>query len=169
MIGPQSYHKINDIISKLEKKSNQINFTEFEVIEKFDSLNLIKNTDSKVSAHLTIQEGCDKFCKFCVVPYTRGAEFSRSIKELVFEANQLANNGAKEINLLGQNVNAYNFEKKKLSDLIFEISKIEDLKRIRYTTSHPKDFTDDLIQAHKNFEKLMPLVHLPVQSGSNKI
>ncbi len=169
VIGPQSYHKINEIISKLEKKSNQINFTEFEVIEKFDSLNLIKNTDSKVSAHLTIQEGCDKFCKFCVVPYTRGAEFSRSIKELVFEANQLANNGAKEINLLGQNVNAYNFEKKKLSDLIFEISKIEDLKRIRYTTSHPKDFTDDLIQAHKNFEKLMPLVHLPVQSGSNKI
>ena len=169
VIGPQSYHKINDIISKLEKKSNQINFTEFEVIEKFDTLNLIKNTDSKVSAHLTIQEGCDKFCKFCVVPYTRGAEFSRSIKELVFEANQLANNGAKEINLLGQNVNAYNFEKKKLSDLIFEISKIEDLKRIRYTTSHPKDFTHDLIDAHGHCEKLMPLLHLPVQSGSSNI
>ena len=169
VIGPQSYHKINDIISKLEKKSNPINFTEFDVIEKFDSLNSLKNTDNKISSFLTIQEGCDKFCKFCVVPYTRGAEYSRSIKELVSEANQLVENGAKEIILLGQNVNAYNFENKKLSDLIFEISKIKNLKRIRYTTSHPKDFTEDLIEAHKNCEKLMPLIHLPVQSGSNKI
>jgi tRNA-2-methylthio-N6-dimethylallyladenosine synthase len=133
VIGPQSYHQINDIILKLEKKSKQINFTEFDVIEKFDSLNSIKNSDNKISSFLTIQEGCDKFCKFCVVPYTRGAEFLRSIKELVIEANQLVENGAKEINLLGQNVNAYNFEEKKLSDLILEISKIKDLKRIRYT------------------------------------
>ena len=169
VIGPQSYHKINDTILKLEKKSKPINFTEFEVIEKFDSLNSLKNSDNKISAFLTIQEGCDKFCKFCVVPYTRGAEFSRSLKELISEANQLVENGAKEIILLGQNVNAYNFEKKRLSDLISEISKIKDLKRIRYTTSHPTDFTDDLVEVHKNCEKLMPLIHLPVQSGSNKI
>ena len=169
VIGPQSYHQINNIIKKLEKKTNSINFTEFEVVEKFDSLNLIKNSDSKISSFLTIQEGCDKFCKFCVVPYTRGPEYSRSMKELISEANYLVNNGAREIYLLGQNVNAYNFEDKKLSDLILEISKIKDLKRIRYTTSYPKDFTEDLIKVHKNCKKLMPLIHLPVQSGSNKI
>ena len=169
VIGPQSYHQINNIIEKLEKKTNSINFTEFEVVEKFDSLNLIKNSDSKISSFLTIQEGCDKFCKFCVVPYTRGSEYSRSMKELISEANYLVNNGAREIYLLGQNVNAYNHEDKKLSDLILEISKIKDLKRIRYTTSHPKDFTEDLIKVHKNCKKLMPLIHLPVQSGSNKI
>ncbi len=169
VIGPQSYHQINDMIKNLEKKTKQVNFTEFEVIEKFDSLNSIKNSDNKVSSFLTIQEGCDKFCKFCVVPYTRGPEYSRPIKELLFEANHLVENGTKEINLLGQNVNAYNFNGKKLSDLISEISNIKDLKRIRYTTSHPRDFTEDLIQAHKYCEKLMPIIHLPVQSGSNKI
>ena len=169
VVGPQSYHKINDIILKLEQKSQSINFTEFEVIEKFDTLNSYKNSNNKVSSFLTIQEGCDKFCKFCVVPYTRGAEFSRSLEELVTEANQLVQNGAREIILLGQNVNAYNFGNKKLSDLILQISKIKDLKRIRYTTSHPRDFTDDLIEVHKNCDKLMPLIHLPVQSGSNKI
>jgi tRNA-2-methylthio-N6-dimethylallyladenosine synthase len=169
VIGPQSYYKINDIIINLEKNSKPINFTEFDVIEKFDTLNHLKNSDNRVSSFLTIQEGCDKFCKFCVVPYTRGAEFSRSINELVIEAKQLVCNGSKEITLLGQNVNAYDDHGKKLSDLIFEIAKIKELKRIRYTTSHPKDFTEDLIQAHKNCEKLMPLIHLPVQSGSNKI
>ena len=169
VIGPQSFHEINKIILDLEKKQKPINFTEFDVIEKFDSLNSLKNSCNKISSFLTIQEGCDKFCKFCVVPYTRGSEYSRSLKELAEEAKQLVANGAKEITLLGQNVNAYNFEGKKLSDLIFEISKINDLKRIRYTTSHPKDFTQDLIDAHKDCEKLMPLIHLPVQSGSNKI
>ncbi len=169
VLGPQSYHQINKTILRLEKKKIPINITEFDVIEKFDSLNSLKNTNNKVSSFLTIQEGCDKFCKFCVVPYTRGAEYSRSMKELVLETNQLVANGAREIILLGQNVNAYNFEKSKLSDLILEISKIKDLKRIRYTTSHPKDFTEDLIDIHKNCEKLMPLIHLPVQSGSNKI
>ena len=169
VIGPQSYHQINDTILKLERKSKSINLTEFDVIEKFDSLNSLKNSDNRVSSFLTIQEGCDKFCKFCVVPYTRGAEFSRSITELVIEANQLVKNGAKEITLLGQNVNAYNFKNKRISDLILEISKIKNLERIRYTTSHPRDFTDDLIEVHKNCEKLMPLIHLPVQSGSNKI
>ncbi len=169
VVGPQSYHHINSMIKKLEKNSQPINFTEFEVIEKFDTLNSIKNTNNNISAFLTIQEGCDKFCKFCVVPYTRGPEYSRSMKEIISEAKYLADNGAKEINLLGQNVNAYNFEGKKLSDLIFEISDIKKIERIRYTTSHPRDFTEDLIEAHKNCKKLMPLIHLPIQSGSNKI
>ena len=169
VIGPQSYHDINKIILNLEKKIKSVNVTEFNVIEKFDNLNSIKNTDNKISSFLTIQEGCDKFCKFCVVPYTRGPEFSRSIKELVSEAYQLVDNGAREITLLGQNVNAYNFENRKLSDLIYEIANIKNLERIRYTTSHPRDFTNDLIEVHKNCEKLMPLIHLPVQSGSNKI
>ena len=169
VIGPQSYHQVCDTILRLEKKSQQTNYTEFDVIEKFDSLNSLRNSDNKISAFLTIQEGCDKFCKFCVVPYTRGAEFSRSIKEIVFEANQLVDNGAREITLLGQNVNAYNYESKRLSDLILEIAKINNLKRIRYTTSHPRDFTEDLIEVHKNCEKLMPLVHLPVQSGSDEM
>ena len=124
VIGPQSYHQINQTIRKLERREKFINLTNFDVIEKFDSLNNIKNTDNKISAFLTIQEGCDKFCKFCVVPYTRGAEYSRSLKEIVVEAKQLVDNGAKEITLLGQNVNAYNYDKKKLSDLIDEISEI---------------------------------------------
>ena len=169
IIGPQSYHKINDMILNLEKNSKPINSTDFDVIEKFDTLNCVKNLNSKVSSYLTIQEGCNKFCKFCVVPYTRGAEFSRSIDELVKETKELVSNGSKEVTLLGQNVNSYNYKEKKLSDLIFEIAKIDELKRIRYTTSHPRDFTEDLIQAHKDCKKLMPLVHLPVQSGSNKI
>jgi tRNA-2-methylthio-N6-dimethylallyladenosine synthase len=169
VVGPQSYHKINDMILKLEKNSKPINSTEFDVIEKFDSLNLLKNSNNKISTFLTIQEGCNKFCKFCVVPYTRGTEFSRSIDELILEANHLVANGAREISLLGQNVNAYNFKKKKLSDLVFEIAKIKKLKRIRYTTSHPKDFSEDLIEAHRSCEKLMPIIHLPVQSGSDKI
>ena len=169
VIGPQSFHQINESILKLEKKLNPINLTEFDVIDKFDTLNSIRNSSSQISSYITIQEGCDKFCKFCVVPYTRGAEYSRSIQEVVKEANQLVKNGAKEITLLGQNVNAYEFNKKKLSDLIIEISKIDNLERIRYTTSHPKDFTEDLIEVHRKCKKLMPLVHLPVQSGSNKI
>ena len=169
VVGPQSYHQINDMILNIEKNSKSINSTEFDVIEKFDTLKNLKNSDSKVSSFLTIQEGCDKFCKFCVVPYTRGPEFSRSINELVKEAKQLASNGSKEITLLGQNVNAYDYEGKKLSDLILEIAKINELKRIRYTTSHPRDFTEDLIQVHKDCKKLMSLIHLPVQSGSNKI
>ena len=169
VIGPQSYHEINKVILKLEQKIKALNFTEFEVIEKFDILSSIKNSNNKISTYLTIQEGCDKFCKFCVVPYTRGAEFSRSNEEIFLEAKQLVDNGAKEITLLGQNVNAYNYKSKRLSNLILEISKISDLKRIRYTTSHPRDFTEDLIDAHKNCEKLMPLIHLPVQSGSNRI
>ena len=169
VVGPQSYHEINKLILDIENKQTKINSTEFEVIEKFDKLNLIRNSNSKISTFLTIQEGCDKFCKFCVVPYTRGPEYSRSSSEIILEAKQLVENGSREIILLGQNVNAYNFKNQKLSDLLYSLSKIKDLKRIRYTTSHPKDFTDDLIQAHVECNKLMPLLHLPVQSGSTKI
>ena len=169
VIGPQSYHQISSVIERIEKKRKKINSTEFEVVEKFDKLKLIKNTDSKISSFLTIQEGCDKFCKFCVVPYTRGPEHSRSFYEVLEEAKQLIENGSKEIILLGQNVNAYNFENKKLSDLIYELDKLHGLQRIKYTTSHPTDVTQDLIDAHGNINKLMPLLHLPVQSGSSKI
>ena len=169
VVGPQSYHEINKLILDIENKQTKINSTEFEVIEKFDKLNLIRNSNSKISTFLTIQEGCDKFCKFCVVPYTRGPEYSRSSSEIILEAKQLVENGSREIILLGQNVNAYNFKNQKLSDLLYSLSKIKNLKRIRYTTSHPKDFTDDLIQAHVECNKLMPLLHLPVQSGSTKI
>ena len=169
IIGPQSYHEFNKTILKIEKKEKKINSSEFDVVEKFDNLNLIKNSNSDISSFLTIQEGCDKFCKFCVVPYTRGGEFSRSINEVVNECKDLAENGVREITLLGQNVNAYNFKGKKLSNLIEEISKIKKLSRIRYTTSHPVDFSEDLIKIHGKVKKLMPLIHLPVQSGSNKI
>ena len=169
VIGPQSYHQVNKTILDLEQTSKKINSTEFDVIDKFDKLNKIRNSNSKISSFLTIQEGCDKFCSFCVVPYTRGGEHSRSINEIIKEANILVLNGSREITLLGQNVNAYSYKGQKLSHLIYEIAKIKELKRIRYTTSHPRDFTDDLIQAHGKCEKLMPLIHLPIQSGSNKI
>jgi tRNA-2-methylthio-N6-dimethylallyladenosine synthase len=174
VVGPQSYHQIPKIIKEIENDKNKINNTEFEVIEKFDSLNLVRNTNSKVSSFLTIQEGCDKFCHFCVVPYTRGPEHSRSLNEIIIEAKQLIDNGSKEITLLGQNVNAYEYKSKegnifRLADLIIKLDKFKDLKRIRYTTSHPKDVTKDLIAAHKSCKKLMPILHLPVQSGSSKI
>ena len=169
IVGPQSYHEINKIILSIKDKDKKINLTEFEAIEKFDELKLTKNSNSKISSLLTIQEGCDKFCKFCVVPYTRGPEYSRPLSEIISEANQLVYNGSREIILLGQNVNAYNFKNKRLSDLLYLLSEIKNLQRIRYTTSHPKDFTLDLIEAHGKCAKLMPLLHLPVQSGSTKI
>ena len=169
IVGPQSYHEINKIILSIKDKDKKINLTEFEAIEKFDELKLIKNSNSKISSFLTIQEGCDKFCKFCVVPYTRGPEYSRPLSEIISEAKQLVYNGSREIILLGQNVNAYNFKNKRLSDLLYLLSEIKNLQRIRYTTSHPKDFTLDLIEAHGKCAKLMPLLHLPVQSGSTKI
>jgi len=168
VIGPQAYHKINDTILNYVEKQ-KFEETEFDAVSKFEYLSKIKNNSSKVSSFLTIQEGCDKFCHFCVVPYTRGPEYSRPFNQIVDEAKSLAEQGAKEIILLGQNVNAYNDNGTRLSDLILEIEKINEVKRIRYTTSHPKDMTDDLIEVYKNSEKLMPLVHLPVQSGSNKV
>ena len=173
VVGPQSYHNVPKILSKLYERKEKLNFTDFNVVEKFDELNKVKNLDSKVSSSITIQEGCDKFCNFCVVPYTRGPEYSRSPDEITKEAKDLILNGTKEITLLGQNVNAYSYNEKekvfKFSNLIMSLEKLKELKRIRYTTSHPTDMTDDLIDCYKNVKKLMPFLHLPVQSGSNKI
>ena len=169
VIGPQAYHKINDTILNYTEKKKKIEETEFDAVSKFKYLSKIKNEAGKVSSFLTIQEGCDKFCHFCVVPYTRGPEYSRPFNQILDEAKYLADNGAKEIILLGQNVNAYDNEGFRLSDLILNIEKLSEIKRVRYTTSHPKDMTEDLIEAYKTSKKLMPLVHLPVQSGSNKI
>ena len=173
VMGPQSYHKINDTILNHIKGKKKEEETEFDAIAKFDYLSKIKNKDSNVSSLLTIQEGCNKFCHFCVVPYTRGPEYSRPFNQIIIEAEELIKNGAKEITLLGQNVNAYSFKEKnnkyKLSNLITELEKFSELKRIRYTTSHPSDMTEDLIDCYKVSKKLMPFIHLPVQSGSNKI
>ncbi|MBD1154448.1 tRNA (N6-isopentenyl adenosine(37)-C2)-methylthiotransferase MiaB [Pelagibacterales bacterium SAG-MED21] len=169
VIGPQAYHKINDTILNHIKKKIKTEETEFDAISKFEYFNKIKNNSGKISSFLTIQEGCDKFCHFCVVPYTRGPEYSRPFKQIMDEVKYLADRGTQEIILLGQNVNAYSNEKYKLSNLILEIEKCSDIKRIRYTTSHPKDMSDDLIDVYKYSKKLMPLVHLPVQSGSNKV
>ena len=173
VIGPQAYHKINDTIQGYINNKKKEEETEFDTISKFNYLSKIKNKDSKVSSFLTIQEGCDKFCHFCVVPYTRGPEYSRPFDQIINEAKELVQSGAKEIILLGQNVNAYSYKNKyrefRLSDLLLELESLHELERIRYTTSHPKDMTDDLINVYKKSIKLMPLVHLPVQSGSNKI
>ena len=169
VIGPQSYHKINKKIEDFLKKQSKIDETEFDTILKFDYLNKIENSSNKISSFLTIQEGCDKFCHFCVVPYTRGPEYSRPFNEIIEEAKILASNGVREITLLGQNVNAYKNNNYKLSNLILEIEKIPEIERIRYTTSHPRDMTDDLLEIYGVSKKLMPLVHLPVQSGSDKV
>ncbi len=168
-IGPQSYHKINEMILNYFEKKKKKDETEFDVISKFKYFSKIKNESGKISAFLTIQEGCDKFCHFCVVPFTRGPEYSRPFSQIIDEAKYLADHGTKEIILLGQNVNAYKFKNYRLSNLIFEIEKIAEIERVRYTTSHPKDMTEDLIDTYKYSKKLMPLIHLPVQSGSDKI
>ena len=172
VIGPQSYHKINDLLKKFVSNDKKEE-TEFDTIRKFEYFDKIKNESNKISAFLTIQEGCDKFCHFCVVPYTRGPEYSRPFNKILSEAEILIKNGAKEITLLGQNVNAYsyieNFKEYRISNLINELEKYSELQRIRYTTSHPRDMTDDLINCYANNKKLMPFVHLPIQSGSNKI
>jgi len=173
VIGPQSYHKISDMIQSYQRDKKKFDETEFDVVNKFDKLEKTPSLQNKISSYLTIQEGCDKFCHFCVVPYTRGPEYSRPFTQIINEASNLINNGTREIILLGQNVNAYNFfdNKKnyKLSSLIRELNNIKDLKRIRFTTSHPKDMTEDLISCFRDCEKLMPLLHLPVQTGSDKI
>ena len=169
VIGPQAYHKINDKIKEFYDKQKKIEETDFDAESKFNYLKRIKNSSSKVSSFLTIQEGCDKFCHFCVVPYTRGPEYSRSFQEIINEAKNLSENGVREIILLGQNVNAYKNKNFRLSDLILEIEKISKIKRIRYSTSHPQDMTEDLINVYGLSKKLMPLVHLPIQSGSDKV
>ena len=172
VIGPQSYHKINKILYNFQKNKKE-DETEFDTVAKFDLLEKIKNSDNKVSSFLTIQEGCDKFCHFCVVPYTRGPECSRPFKTIINEAEELIKNGAREITLLGQNVNAYSFKENnneyKISNLLNELENYSELKRIRYTTSHPVDMTDDLIECYASNKKLMPFIHLPIQSGSNKV
>ncbi len=173
VIGPQSYHKLNNTIENFEKNKNRCDITDFDSFSKFEYLSKIKNENSKVSSFITIQEGCDKFCHFCVVPYTRGPEYSRPFNEIIAEAKELVQKGTREIILLGQNVNAYfsieNKKKYKLSNLIMSLENIKDLKRIRYITSHPRDMSEDLLECYRKSKKLMPLIHLPIQSGSNKI
>jgi len=173
VIGPQSYHKIPDLISKLDKKRKFVE-TDFPTENKFNVLTKRKKNDKKPTAFLTIQEGCDKFCTFCVVPYTRGAEYSRTAMEIIEEAKELIGRGISELTLLGQNVNAYHgqgYDKKtsNLADLFYELSKLDGLKRLRYTTNHPNDVNKELIQAHKDIEILMPYIHLPIQSGSDRM
>ena len=168
ILGPQAYHKINDKILNFTEKQ-KVDETDFDAVSKFEYLSRIKNKIGKATSFLTIQEGCDKFCHFCVVPYTRGPEYSRPFDQIITEAKSLADQGSKEIILLGQNVNAYSDKHKRLSNIIYEIEKIKNVERVRFTTSHPKDMTDDLIDVYKYSKKLMPLIHLPVQSGSNKI
>ena len=174
VVGPQSYQNLPELISKVDPvENNKLIKIDFPIVPKFDELNS-KISERGPSAFLTIQEGCDKFCSFCVVPYTRGSEYSRSIKSIIKEAKCLIDSGVKEITLLGQNVNAWNsrwIDGKiwGLGKLIQELAKINELKFIRYTTSHPLDMDIELIEAHRDIEKLMPYLHLPVQSGSDSI
>ena len=168
VVGPQSYHKLPDM---LESKNTFVS-DEFTQNEKFK--NLLYNSAGGVSEFVSIQEGCDKFCSFCVVPYTRGPEFSRPVDEIVIEIQKYVNQGVREIIFLGQNVNAYHGsgpdgKSKDLAYLINKVSEIEALSRIRYMTSHPIDMTNSLIEVHKTNKKLMPFLHLPIQSGSDKI
>jgi len=169
VVGPQAYHKLPGIIQEHDQNREKICNTDLDVSEKFDTLNSYKNNFSKVSSFVTIQEGCDKFCKFCVVPYTRGPEFSRSADTIVKEVQNLVDYGTREVVLLGQNVSAYQHEDFNLAKLIKQIATIAKLERIRFTTSHPNDFDEELINIFKSEPKLMPQLHLPVQSGSNKI
>jgi tRNA-2-methylthio-N6-dimethylallyladenosine synthase len=163
VVGPQSYHRLPDMIAEAASGRRPVD-TDMPAISKFGALPPRQKVGP--SAFLTVQEGCDKFCTYCVVPYTRGAEVSRPFADVVAEAQSLVGSGAREITLLGQNVNAYEGG---LDRLIREIAKIDGLERIRYTTSHPADMTDALIAAHGEIDKLMPYLHLPVQSGSDSI
>ena len=167
VVGPQSYHRLPEMIARAARERGAVLETEFPALEKFDSLPA--PMESGISAFLTVQEGCDKFCTFCVVPYTRGSEESRSPDAILREARQLAEKGAREIVLLGQNVNAYNGDDWSLARLCDAIAQIEGIKRIRYTTSHPRDMGGDLVAAHGKNPKLMPYLHLPVQSGSDAV
>ncbi len=172
VFGPQTYHELPEMVLKATGDDRVVN-TEFPTVSKFDFLP-DQHTIEGASAYLSIQEGCDKFCTFCVVPYTRGAEYSRTAQEIIDEAHRLVDQGALEIILLGQNVNAYHGtgpdgKTWSLADLINAIAEIKGLERIRYSTSHPRDMSDDLIDAHGAIEKLMPFLHLPVQSGSDRI
>jgi tRNA-2-methylthio-N6-dimethylallyladenosine synthase len=169
VVGPQSYHRLPELIAKAHRASGERLAADFAPDEKFDALGVARETEG-FSAFLTVQEGCDKFCTFCVVPYTRGAEYSRPAAAIESEARALARKGVREVTLLGQNVNAYqNDGGGGLAALIRRLATIPGLDRIRYTTSHPRDMDDALIAAHGEEERLMPYLHLPVQSGSDKV
>ncbi len=167
VVGPQAYHTLPDMLAEAQSGKAVIN-TEFPAEDKFDHLPSGPKMRRAPAAFLTVQEGCDKFCAFCVVPYTRGAEVSRPAERVIAEANELVDRGVVEITLLGQNVNAYHGGMG-LADLIRELAKIGGLERIRFTTSHPNDMDSDLIRAHGEIDKLMPYLHLPVQSGSDRV
>ncbi|RIJ32091.1 tRNA (N6-isopentenyl adenosine(37)-C2)-methylthiotransferase MiaB [Henriciella algicola] len=176
VLGPQAYHKLPEMVARASRAAGDRLETEFETLEKFDALPKQREADGP-AAFLSVQEGCDKFCTFCVVPYTRGAELSRPVDDIVMEARSLAAQGVRDISLLGQNVNAWHGAAPKLEgggewglgQLARHLSKIGGIDRIRYTTSHPRDMDDDLIAAHGEVPELMPFLHLPVQSGSDRI
>jgi tRNA-2-methylthio-N6-dimethylallyladenosine synthase len=166
VVGPQAYHRLPEMVGQAARGERPVD-TDMPAISKFDAMP--ERRRANPSSFLTVQEGCDKFCTYCVVPYTRGAEISRPWKDIVAEAHALVDAGAREIVLLGQNVNAWADEDRSLADLIRALAEIDGLERIRYTTSHPADMTEALIAAHAEVEKLMPYLHLPVQSGSDRI
>jgi tRNA-2-methylthio-N6-dimethylallyladenosine synthase len=168
VVGPQAYHKLPELIARAARKTGERLAADFTPQEKFDALPA--RAPDSVTAFLSIQEGCDKFCSFCVVPYTRGAEYSRPVADVLSEARGLVDRGVREVTLLGQNVNAYHGEGGRgFADLLCSLARIEGLERIRYMTSHPAEMTDDLIALHGDEPKVMPFLHLPVQSGSDRI
>jgi tRNA-2-methylthio-N6-dimethylallyladenosine synthase len=166
VVGPQAYHRLPQMVAEAAHGARPVD-TDMPAITKFDAFPQRRRANP--SAFLTVQEGCDKFCTYCVVPYTRGAEISRPWDDVVAEARQLVDAGAREIVLLGQNVNAWEYDGRGLAELIRALAMIDGLERIRYTTSHPVNMSDALIAAHGEVEKLMPYLHLPVQSGSNRV
>ena len=166
VVGPQAYHRLPEMVAEAARGARPVD-TDMPAISKFDAFPARRRANP--SAFLTVQEGCDKFCTYCVVPYTRGAEISRPWDDIVVEAHALVDAGAREIVLLGQNVNAWSDGERGLAELIHRLDEIDGLERIRYTTSHPTDMTDALIAAHGEVRKLMPYLHLPVQSGSNRL
>jgi tRNA-2-methylthio-N6-dimethylallyladenosine synthase len=168
VVGPQSYHRLPAMEQAVARGEKALD-TEFPEDDKFETLKSRSKAKRGPTAFLTVQEGCDKFCAFCVVPYTRGAEVSRPADRIIREAQELVEVGVREITLLGQNVNAYHGHAGGLAGLIWDLDKVDGLKRIRFTTSHPNDMDDALIDAHRTCDKLMPYLHLPVQSGSDKV
>ena len=173
VVGPQAYHQLPELLTRTARARGERIGADFAPVDKFDALPAARGGDG-VTAFLTVQEGCDKFCSFCVVPYTRGAEWSRPVADVLAEARELTARGVREVTLLGQNVNAYDGDgpdgaPSTLARLAYALADIPGLDRIRYTTSHPNDMSDDLIAAHGDLEALMPWLHLPVQSGSDRI
>ena len=166
VVGPQAYHRLPELLDQAERGGRPVD-TDMPALTKFDALPARRRANP--SAFLSVQEGCDKFCTYCVVPYTRGAEISRPRGDIVAEARALVEGGAREIVLLGQNVNAWEYDGRGLAQLIRALARVDGLERIRYTTSHPSDMTDALVAAHGEVDKLMPYLHLPVQSGSDRI